>query len=439
MKMPADPPFQDPFSFLLSSKDKLGRVLAKVSSPTIQGRYRHWDKLLHLEPPEGLTREEWWAGLKFHRNPLYKQIYLLDKKGAPFKYAEVDPIPEHLHRMDMQAGGRIEMPEGVTNSQTRDEYYVSSLIEEAITSSQLEGAATTRQVAKEMIQSNRPPRDGSERMVLNNYLTMRRIGELKKEVLSPRMVMEIHRMISEGTLDNPAAAGRLRQDDNIFVSDVLDGTAYHVPPPASQLEERLHLMCEFANSDTPFIHPVLRSILLHFWLAYDHPFVDGNGRTARALFYWSMLHREYWLFEFISISHVIKRGPAKYARAFLYTETDGNDLTYFILYHLDVISRAMDSLHEYIRRKTQQIQAVDWNRLPPLNHRQQTLLAHALRHPNQRYTIEVHQHSHGVVYQTARTDLLTLAEKGFFTARKSAKTWQFTPAKNLADMLRGKI
>ena len=58
-----------------------------------------------------------------------------------------------------------------------------------------------------------------------------------------------------------------------------------------------------------FIHPMIRSIILHFWLAYDHPFVDGNGRTARALFYWSMLRHGYWLFEFISISQIILKGP----------------------------------------------------------------------------------------------------------------------------------
>ncbi len=51
-----------------------------------------------------------------------------------------------------------------------------------------------------------------------------------------------------------------------------------------------------------FIHPVIRAILLHFMLAYDHPFVDGTGRTARALFYWSMAHQGYWLMDFISIT-----------------------------------------------------------------------------------------------------------------------------------------
>lgn len=52
---------------------------------------------------------------------------------------------------------------------------------------------------------------------------------------------------------------------------------------------------------------------LHFMLGYEHPFVDGNGRVARAMFDWAMLRNGYWLFEFISVSRIIRQAPAKYA------------------------------------------------------------------------------------------------------------------------------
>ena len=112
-------------------------------------------------------------------------------------------------------------------------------------------------------------------------------------------------------------------------------------------------MCSFANdrSSPGFMHPAIQSIILHFWLAYDHPFVDGNGRTARALFYWSMLHYGYWLFEYVSISQTIVRGSVQYGEAFLHTETDDNDLTYFIVYHLDVINRSIAELHRFIENR----------------------------------------------------------------------------------------
>jgi len=198
-------------------------------------------------------------------------------------------------------------------------------------------------------------------------------------------------------------------------------------------------MCAFANRKSPagFIHPVIRSIILHFWLAYDHPFIDGNGRVARALFYWSMLHNGFWLFEFISISQIIRSHPSKYGRAFLYTETDDNDLTYFILYNLEVIKRAIEKLHEYIKRKSEKLRAIESELcgVAILNHRQRALISHALRHPHHQYTIRSHQISHNVVYQTSRIDLLNLESRGLLNSQKIGKTWYFTPVKDLEEKL----
>ena len=178
---------------------------------------------------------------------------------------------------------------------------------------------------------------------------------------------------------------------------------------------------------------------LHFWLAYDHPFVDGNGRTARTLFYWSMLRHGYWLVEFLTISQIIRGGLAQYARAFLNTEMDDNDLTYFIRYHLAVLDRALRALHEYIARKSAQQRhlASVVRGLTDLNHRQHALLGHALRHPDYRYTIEAHRMSHGVVYQTARTDLLELVEAGLLDSRKIRIDGPSTPSTIWNDACQG--
>ena len=150
-----------------------------------------------------------------------------------------------------------------------------------------------------------------------------------------------------------------------------------------------------------------------------------------------MLHHHYWLCEYISISPLILEAPAKYGRAFLYTETDENDLTYFIIYHLELICRAVDELHKYIARKTEQLRRLEsgLRGVANLNHRQRALIGHALRHPHQTYTIESHQRSHKVVYETARRDLHGLADRGLLNANKAGKTWQYTPASDLEKRL----
>ena len=441
MKMPKSPPDTN---IIIQGLDALKQLdflkLALSQDPKLtQGKYLHWDKLRYHTPPEGLTLEQWWLTLKIQRRKAYKKVPLEDKNGKAFNYLITDPIPERLHYIDQGAGGVIAMPEQITNPETKDQYYIGSLIQEATTSSQLEGAATTRQVAKEMIRTGRLPREKSEQMILNNFRAMQHIGKIKDKPLTKELILEIHRLVTDKTLDDASQVGRFRKPEEKVVVDDMYNEVFHDPPAAEELEERISEMCEFANENIPkhFVHPVIRSIILHFWLAYDHPFVDGNGRTARALFYWSMLRHGFWLFEFISISQIILGHPAKYGRAFLYTETDDNDLTYFILYHLDVIHRAIEELHKYIKRRITKLQSIEkeLRGITLLNHRQRALISHALRHPHQRYTIKSHQISNNVVYQTSRLDLLDLEKRGLLESQKIQKTWYFTPVSDLEGKL----
>jgi len=443
MRMPKRPPgFQRVLGDVLAKdQGRLDPILHAAQRAAGDRAYLHWDKLRHKRPPTGLSHEEWWAALKMARAGGLRTTPLLDVHGNAFRFGTPDPVPERLHEIDKSAAGNIEMSETkIANPGERDRYIIRSLMEEAITSSQLEGAATTRRVAKEMIRSKREPKDTSERMILNNYLTIQRIRSISGQELTPGTLLDLHRILTRQTLEDPTAVGRFRRkDEKITVATPYD-EVLHTPPPAITLPGRLAEMCRFANGKSPkyFIHPVIRSVMLHFWLAYDHPFVDGNGRCARALFYWSMLRQGYWLCEFISISEIIRKAPARYGRAFLYTETDENDLTYFILYHLEVIRRAIRELHEYIAEKTAQVRRAEQliRATAGLNHRQYALLSHAIRHPDARYTTQSHRHSHGVVNQTARTDLLAMTDMGLLEQRKVGKRHVFTPVADLEERLK---
>ena len=431
------PPLQD-----LVRKVGLDRFWELFSQKLPDDPYLHWDEVRHRSPPEGMTIEEWWLNLRHHRQSQSKALPLSDAKGGSFTWFLTDRMLLILHKLDMRAGGTVLMPAQVTNPATRDQYYVSSLMEEAITSSQIEGAATTREVARDMLRSQRVPKDNSERMILNNYLTMREMEQWKHQKLTPELIFEIHRKITENTLDDPTAAGRLRRADELVeVVDEQTEEVLHVPPPASTLEKRMKAMCDFANQSedsSPFVHPIIRGVILHFWLAYDHPFKDGNGRTARALFYWLLLNRGFWLFQFVSISQILLRSRSRYGQAFLETETDGNDLNYFLLHQLEVIEQAIQSLHDYITRKTNEISEASkrLKALEEFNHRQEALLNRALRHPGTVFTIESHQNSHNVSYATARADLLGLVGRGLLTQRKRGKAFVFEASADWEQRLR---
>lgn len=429
--------------------DELGTeaAFAAVAAPNDvvpRDRYLHWDKLRYLDPPAGLTSKQWWLRVKLARNDELRVLPHTDRDGAPFGYTLPDQVHRRLHRVDQNCGGEIAMEGVVTSeSEARRRYLVNSLMEEAIRSSQLEGATTSRLAAKEMLRSGRAPRDRSEQMILNNYRALQLMRERIGSPLTLDSILELHRVVTENTLDDPAGAGRLQRpgEERIAVVDRDGGRVVHTPPPADQLPERMERLCAFANERgdrEPFVHPVLRAILVHFWLAYDHPFEDGNGRTARILFFWTMLSNGYWLAEYLPISRLIHAAPAQYGKAFLEVETDGGDTTYFLLHQLRVLDRAIDDLQLYLQRKRDEQR--DAKKLlahvDDLNGRQQALLAHGIKNPDHVYTFAGHARSNRVTHETARADLTTLAERGLLSRGRRGRTHIFEPPPDLPQRLK---
>lgn len=445
MKLPHRPPDISALFNLLEPGD-IQEILHLQPGPLVRDAYLHWDELRHRVPPEPLDHEKWWLGITWARQALSKPLPLLDKSGLPFRFGSPEPVLIDLHHIDQDAAGEIRSASEAATPATRDRYLLKSVIEEAITSSQLEGASTTRKVAAEMLRSGRRPKDRSEQMIFNNFMAMQAIQGFKDEPLTPDRILEVHRLVSEHTLDDPLDVGRLRRTNDIQVVTTDTGTILHQPPDHRELPERLARLCAFANAseeDRPFVHPVLRAILLHFMIGYDHPFADGNGRTARGVFYWSMLRSGYWLTEFISISHILRKAPAQYGRAYLLTETDGGDTTYFLIHQLATIRKAIQGLHDYLARKAKEQRGAERMLAESpalrarLNHRQKALLTHALKHPGTAYRIEDHQRTHAVVYQTARTDLLGLASLGLLEKVKEGRAFVFLAPEDLAARMSG--
>ena len=442
MRMPTTPP---PLSELLQVwGTRIGDLLASDVGNSPRDRYLHWSELRHRQPPDDLSSEGWWLAVKMARLSMRHVLPLEDKGGKSFWFCDSGYLHRMLHQIDQSAGGRVELPDDLVNPTNRDRYLVDSLIEEAITSSQLEGAVTTRLVAKEMLRSGRAPRDRSERMIHNNYHGMEFVAEVVDEALSASILLELQRILTGGTLDDPKAVGRFRRpSDEVSVVDQRDGTILHEPPDASDLAERMERLFDFANSadDEPFIHPVVKAVLLHFMIGYEHPFVDGNGRTARALFYWAMAKSKYWMMDYLPISAIIRKAPAQYARSYLYSERDDNDVTYFLDYNLRVVLRSIKRLHRHLAGKARDAQELEHllkktHLLAVLNHRQVALLGHMHKHPGAFYTIGGHRRSHRVTYQTARTDLLNLVKLGLANSAKRGRMFVFTQADGFARRLR---
>ncbi|MXY57382.1 MAG: Fic family protein [Gammaproteobacteria bacterium] len=443
MRLPKSPP--DYGDLVTSIKpDRLMAIMASGIGRMPRNEYLHWDRMRFKIAPEGFTNAEWWAATKLSRAAVRHPLPFVDKLGGPFSFTEYPSLYHQLHQIDQRASGHIEVPAAaMANKGTRERYVMRSLVEEAITSSQLEGAATTRVVAKEMLRTGRSPRDTSEQMIVNNYHAMEFIRDNSGEDLTEAMLLELQRILTEKTLRTSSVGRFRRPGDAVHVVDMEDNII-HTPPAAEELGTRLAQLLAFANTkdEEHFIHPVVRAILLHFMIGYDHPFVDGNGRTARALFYWSMARSEYWLMEFISISRFIRKSYASYGRAYLYSESDDNDVTYFLNYNLRIIKQCIDDLHIYLVRKLKETRRLErmfreGNLAQYLNHRQKALLAHMVKHPETVYTIDAHRRSNNVSYHTARKDLDELARLEFLagTTQRGRKLL-FTMNPSFSDNLR---
>ena len=442
MRIPeTPPPLED---LLTTSASRIVSVLGASGPLDPKGRYLHWDEMRNRNPPEGLTLEDWWLGTALSRRGISRLIPLVATNGRACRFSNVDAVQESVHRIDQQAGGQIQANELVMNPRSNRRYLISSLVEEAITSSQLEGASTTRQVAKELLATGRRPRNRSEQMIVNNYYAMMLASELADEgdPLTPAAVLHLHRVVTENAIDDPKDAGRLQApgDERVAVYWPQTGALLHQPPPAEELPERLATLCRFANGEIPdgFIHPVVRAIIVHYWLAYDHPFVDGNGRTARALFYWTMLRNGYWLTKYVSISSILRKAPAKYARSYLLAETDDHDVTYFVIYQLRVIERAIKSLHEYLGRKIEETREIETmlHGSTVLNHRQLVVVHDALRDPSEPFTIGAQARRHNVTYESARSDLLKLEDLGLLAKDRVGKKYVFHAQPDLGHRLK---
>ena len=363
----------------ISKKDLFSAMLHQPSAHVgdmidkINETFEYWDSIKYKKCPTGCTPQQLWTFVKAARR--ISSIKVWDKYDV--RLSLTNSMQKTCHQFDMYWGGSWGN-NSIIDTNNKEQYLISSLMEEAIYSSQMEGAATTRKVAKEMLRKKMTPRDKSQQMIHNNYQTIQYIVEHKDEPLSEELLLQIHRLMTDNTMQNPEDAGRFRNNKN----------------------------------PRQFIHPIIRGIVIHFMISFVHPFVDGNGRTARAIFFWYMLREGYWLTEYLSISRVIAKSKKAYEKAFLYTEADGMDIGYFVAYNLKVLEQSFQQLQNYIKRKQEEKNAASlFLRMGNFNERQAQIIKLFADDPNILLTIKDLEVRFGVSPTTAKTDIIGLLEK----------------------------
>ena len=385
---------------------------------TIDDRaYAPWAELAYRAAPEGLRPEEYWLALQIKRAANRIDLtQLTAKSGRPMQLNLTPRMHTLLRRIERA------MPQGVdpnlrdTPTDAPSRYRVSALMEEAIHSSLFEGAVSTVDAAKDMLRSQARPLDLSKQMIVNNYRAMQQIVAWRDLPLSVNRLLDLQRILTENTLDQHAV-GRFQTAEDVRVMLVSKTRSKPVfePPHAHEIAQRIAALIEFANApddEEELIPPIVRAILVHYGLAYIHPFQDGNGRTARALFYWVMLARGYRIAEYLAISRQILAQPKQYLESFEHAQADEDDVTYFVLHQLTLIDASVGDLHRYLERKREELKALDgFTRFSArFNARQRAAVSYAVRHPGATFTAISHQTSHQISNNTAKADLKELSD-----------------------------
>lgn len=396
---------EDLLKAVLNQSDQTLAVLIEELNET----YAYWDVVKYKQLPESYTHKQLWTALKASR--IGNRIEVWPKYDIRLHITNA--MQRMCHAFDMNFGGSWGADE-LLPAEVKERYLVSSLMEEAIFSSQMEGAVTTRRVAKDMLRKAMSPKDKSQQMIVNNYRTIQYVVENQKMPLTPERLLHIHQLMTEHTLDDPQAAGRFRTNDEVVVADGITHDIVHRPPSHTEIPSFVEELCQFFNDEKPkvFIHPIIRGIIIHFMLAYMHPFVDGNGRTARALFYWFLLKQGYWLTEFLSISRVIAKSKKAYEKSFLYTEADDNDIGYFVAYNLRVLDLSFKQLQSYLLKKQKEKRAANaFLQSAGINERQAQLIQLFIDNPKEIITVKYVQSKFLVSPTTAKNDIIGLVER----------------------------
>ncbi|MDC1105384.1 Fic family protein [Prolixibacteraceae bacterium] len=386
-------------------------------------KYPYWDDLKYKK---GLPFEDplkVWSLIKLHRRLNY---HALTFGHTEFNFFLTEDIQRSIHEFDLKLiGGLYQHP---ITPYDEIEYLKSSILEEAIASSQMEGAATTTKVAIDMLKSGREPRGESEQMIFNN---LRGINFIKEELDSPidfKFIIELHQIMTANTKAE-YCSGNFR-NEQIYVQDYIDGEIAHTPPTSDEVENYMADLVSFVNEEDDFIHPIIKASIIHFIFAYIHPFMDGNGRTARALFYWYLMKKDYSLMKAISISRTILDSRIQYDKAFLKTEYDENDMTYFINYSIKTLKLAFEKLIHYRDKKKKEQEAAELIAYKlikkGLSTRQADLVAYLYTEEDRHITMTTFGDKHQIVRQTARRDLNELITIGLIEEKKSGREIFFT-------------
>lgn len=156
------------------------------------------------------------------------------------------------------------------------------------------------------------------------------------ESITEGLIREIHKRLVDGVRGNSATPGNYRKIQNYVVNSKTNDVIY-TPPAAFEVSRMMQELVDWINHATE-IHPVLMSGIAQFQLVHIHPFLDGNGRTARLLSTLCLYQRGYDFRRLFTISEYYDRNRVDYYQAIQSVRQQDMDMTDWVDYFVRGLS-----------------------------------------------------------------------------------------------------
>jgi Fic family protein len=424
----------NPFIEIARAQPELLPAYIDLHSPVDKkGRYLPFDEL-YRRFPKSLDPQLAWSVVSDARQSQLTKLAPFNQSLPSFDYFVSPAIQKTNIQVEQHTSlASLEWMAGQIGEGESFNRILENLVkDEAISSSQLEGAATTTRVARDFLLNERQPESLSEKMILGNFRLMQAVWAEKDKPLSLELIKKLHNIGMNDIDDEKYQPGQLRITDDVVVVDA-SGQVVHTPPLASELEQRLEFVASWFNNSepSPSASAFIIATALHFAIGFEHPFHDGNGRLARALFYWVMFKHGYHAFRYISISALLNEAPVQYGKSYIYTESHDMDMTYFIEYQSKIASRAIDNFLQDFSELVEKYQGFKEALLiseiyQDLSENQSSLILLVQNIGIKAVTANWVQGMLGCSYNTAASLLNGLTKLGIFERKKAGREWQYS-------------
>ena len=227
-----------------------------------------------------------------------------------------------------------------------------AIIRSAHSSTHIEGNRLNLEQVSKLARGRKITATRKDKQEVLNYLAvLKNLGRLiSGDNLAVKDILRIHRLVTKGTLEHKEDCGAFRTR-YVVVGNPVTGEVYFRPPPNKDVPGLIKELVDWMNSkEVDEIEPVIEAGIVHYEFVRIHPFVDGNGRTARVLATWILYKRGFDTKQFFALDDYYDSDRPTYYAALQSVNQSTLDLTKWLEYFTEGVYISVQAVKERVIR-----------------------------------------------------------------------------------------